>query len=184
MSVLWRKLQIIRPVIKKLQGQVAKINEKVGEARKALEKAQQDLKDDLMNKEKLEEERKCRKTLFKWRDIEEKILAQKAKIKWPQLGDENYFHAIVKEWNKSHYLASMEDDSGRVLSTVEDIEEETLKFYHSLVSQSENRNELGIVALREGRQVLVEDRRKLVLPITREEIIHALKQMGGDKASG
>lgn len=41
--------------------------------------------------------------LIKWLEVDERIMSQRAKIKWLKLGDDNkaYFHASVKEWKPS-----------------------------------------------------------------------------------
>lgn len=83
---------------------------------------------------------------------------------WETVND-SYFHAIVKDRNKSNGISRIEDDDGKVLTFFEDIERETLRFYHRLVGQSMNMmNGVDMIALREGKHVSEEDFRNLTKP--------------------
>lgn len=80
-------------------------------------------------------------------------------------------------------MIKLEDDSGRLLVTFDEIERETLKFYGDLVGKAaELRTWSDIVALRGGKQVSTEDRKALITPITQDEIVEALHQLGDRKA--
>lgn len=109
------------------------------------------------------------------------MLAQRAEIKWLQLGDGNnaYFHATVKEKNKCANIQKLVGEDGSLLYSPEDIEKEVLNLYSKLVGDSANvMISLDIVVLREGAQITREYGKYLVQPVTDNEILSAIKVLG------
>lgn len=124
---------------------------------------------------------------MKWAEIDERIWAQKSKATWVQLGDRNnsYFHAILKDRSRVNGAVRIHDESGKLVTEFEDIENETLRFYKELVGNESGRSRgINIQAMRRGKQFTEEQQRDLIRPVNVEEIRLALNQMGYHKAPG
>lgn len=97
-------------------------------ARAELEKAQQELGGNIFDRCLIEKEVEKKSELRKWLEVEEKIMAQKAKINWLNLGDGNnkYFHAAVKEKNRGTRILKLIRKDGIVATEHKDLEHEVL----------------------------------------------------------
>lgn len=138
MYVIWRKLKLLIPEMRKMQRPYSNIQEKIRRGRTELEGVQQRLSCNRFDRKFIEEEEISRNELKKWCDIEERILAQRAKITCLKLGDGNsvYLHVSVREKNKGTRIHRMRDDGVEVTSQ-EEIEKEMTEFYRKLVGQDE-----------------------------------------------
>ena len=76
--------------------------------------------------------------LEKWSMIEESAQRQKARAKWIQLGDANnkYFSSVIKERTQKKHIRSILSIDGRMLYEPQDIQEEFVMFYKSLMGSS------------------------------------------------
>ncbi|XP_058777013.1 uncharacterized protein LOC131651366 [Vicia villosa] len=99
---LWKKLIRLQPVMKALNKAVTEEVRKIQECRDKLDQAQKMLQSDVRNPEYCRMVKHWTEELLKQTELEEKILKQKAKIDWIQLGDGNnaYFFANLKAKNK------------------------------------------------------------------------------------
>lgn len=85
-----------------------------------------------------------------------KIISQKAKVDWLQLGDSNnaYFNAIVKGNNKQIGLYKVEDQNRKVLVDTKDIETKIITFYQALVGEAALiLRHVDVEVLRDGKQL-------------------------------
>ena len=76
--------------------------------------------------------------LEKWSLIEESALRQKSRIKWIQLGDENnkYISSVIKERTQKKQVRSIMSLNGQMLYDPQEIQEEFVMFYKSLMGSS------------------------------------------------
>ncbi|XP_058753184.1 uncharacterized protein LOC131626385 [Vicia villosa] len=187
MYICWRKLIRLQKVMISLNRAIADGVKRIQLSRDNLEKVQTMLEEDKFNRDIIEQAKYWTDEIIKGTNIEEKILSQKAKVDWLQLGDGNnrYFHAIVNQKNKQKSLLGLEDQNGKLLTGFQDLEEEILKFYTNLVgTASNNLDHVDIMALRNETQLREDQRVELEQPITVNEITNALKSIGDSKAPG
>lgn len=99
---IWKKLQFLQPRLKQFNMQYSNIRKKIEHAREELEKIQRRLIADRFNPLLVDQESDSRQVLDYWLDLDEKVMAQRAKNLWLKLGDGNnsYFHALVKDKNR------------------------------------------------------------------------------------
>lgn len=119
--------------------------------------------------------------------MEEQILQQKSKVEWLKLGDGNnsFFHATVKEKNKRIGIYQLEDSTGRLLTDLQEIENEVLSFYDGLICHTApNLEGVNIVALRSGSQLDTTAQLSLIGPVFELEVVTVLKGIGDSKALG
>ena len=76
--------------------------------------------------------------LEKWSLIEESAPRQKSRIKWILLGDANnkYFSSVIKERTQKKQIRSIMSLNGQMLYDPQEIQEEFVKFYKSLMGSS------------------------------------------------
>lgn len=113
--------------------------------------------------------------IIKRTETEEKILSQKAKMDWLQLGDYNnkHFHAIVNQKNKQKSLLRIESQTGEHLTDFQDLEKKIMSFYGNLVgTASDCLDHVDILALRNNTQLREDQRVELEQPITDKETHH------------
>ena len=67
--------------------------------------------------------------------IEESALRQKARARWIKLGDANnkYFSSVIKERTQKKHIRSILSIDGRMLYELQEIQEEFVTFYKSLM---------------------------------------------------
>ena len=70
--------------------------------------------------------------------IEESALRQKARARWITVGDVNnkYFSSVIKERNQKKHIRSILSIDGRMLYEPQEIQEEFVMFYKSLMGSS------------------------------------------------
>lgn len=109
--------------------------------------------------------------------MEKRDLKQISKIEWLKVGDgiNKYFHAFRKAKNNSNTLNRFHTNTGNVVETKEEIEEEILKFYKSLMGTADVEVDgVNIVVLRKGPQLNTNQREFLTRPVGEEEIEKSL----------
>ncbi|XP_058752429.1 uncharacterized protein LOC131625599 [Vicia villosa] len=85
--------------------------------------------------------------------IDEQIARQRSKIAWIRLGDGNnsFFHASLRSKQKLNMISRLHKDDGTVAESQQDIEEEVLRFYGSLMGNANTSIEgVDINHLRKG----------------------------------
>ncbi|PNX68058.1 transposon TX1 putative 149 kDa protein [Trifolium pratense] len=129
MFVLWRKLLRLQHVIRKLSRPVTGINITLDKAREDLRQAHSRLLQDRMNPLNIITIKEYIEVVIKWSNMEEKMLQQKAKIEWLMMGDGNnkYLHASIKVKQKQCELRTLYKEDGTMVTTHEDIEQESAR---------------------------------------------------------
>lgn len=116
----------------------------------------------------------------------ENILKQKSKIHWLQCGDGNnrFFHASLKSRSKSDILV-LQDAAGNKLVEGAAIEREITSLYKQLLGSAvETCTAVDLSIVGKGPVLSIQQRRKLVTPVTTAEILSTLNSIGDDKAPG
>lgn len=136
---VWNSLKVIKTKLKALHvGEFGDVRDRIAQSRDELAKCQDVLQQDLWNSEVLELEREARIQRRKWLRIHNSIMQQKARIKWIKDGDSDsqFFHASVKARTAGNIIVKLIDENGQVLSGMQEIEAEVLKFYKELLGES------------------------------------------------
>ncbi|XP_058783262.1 uncharacterized protein LOC131657933 [Vicia villosa] len=119
--------------------------------------------------------------------MEEGSLQQKAKVDWLQLGDGNnsFFHTVVREKNKQNNMVSLTSLTGVELSKKEDIAEEIIGFYKSLVGTAAHTLQgIDLPCLMRGNTLSRKGALSLIQPFSEQEVWDALSGIGNTKAPG
>ncbi|XP_019190133.1 PREDICTED: uncharacterized protein LOC109184574 [Ipomoea nil] len=115
---------------------------------------------------------------------EECFWRQKARIKWLREGDANtrYFHAVVKDRHRRQRISSVKN-SGLLLTTQEDIQQEAVNFYTTLFSAEDCPGSSALVdCLSSG--LTDREAQSLLAPLSREEVKEAVWKLDPDSAAG
>nr|XP_010312970.1 uncharacterized protein LOC104644590 [Solanum lycopersicum] len=135
MEKVWNKLKALQPVLKQLNRKEFKyISNQIEEARNELGDIQYQLYHQARY-ELVAKEKELLLKLEKWSLIEESALRQKARAKWIKLGDANnkYFSSVIKERSQKKNIRSLMSLDGRKLSEPQEIQDEFVLFYKSLM---------------------------------------------------
>eukprot|EP01018_Ginkgo_biloba_P012862 Gb_10551 [translate_table: standard] len=162
-------------------------------------KARLELEEDLLNvQEEIDKEGLSHGLAIKEADLsraldtllqeEEELWRLKSKMLWLSTADRNtsFFHKASIQRIHKNFIGKIKNQSGNWLSSLEEIREEAVSFFSSLliaeqVDRSEVQNEILEVI---PNLILDEDNRLLTNPITLEELEHTLARMKEDKALG
>lgn len=104
-------------------------------------------------------------------------MKKKSRIQWLQQGDSNtaYFHDVMKDRCNNKRMERLVDDQGNECITKEDIENEVLQFYMSLLGISKgNLRGVDVRIIRQERVLSVKQRKELCRAVKSEEIDAAL----------
>ncbi|XP_058765506.1 uncharacterized protein LOC131638998 [Vicia villosa] len=165
---------------KGIQGQIE-------EARDELQSAQVELQMDRLNGSKAEKVKNLTEKVIHLNNIEEKMLAQRAKINWIRLGDGNnrFFHATLKGKNKQTRIQSLQTGSDDIVTDQQSIKEEVIQFYKNLVgTPASDLTGIDIEAMRRGPQLNRDQMEQLTVLVTDEEIYQCLMTMKDQTAPG
>ena len=187
MRGIWYKLKALQPNLRQLnKKEFQYIGQKIEKARSELEDLQEKLynqaQDDLVNKE-----RELLIQLEKWSLLEENALRQKARARWITLGDTNnkYFSAVIKERNQNKQIRSILSLDGKMLYEPQEIQEEFVSFYKSLMGSSAGKlPAINAEVMKKGPVLSRQQRIQLCTDVTEQEIYTALQSIRNDKAPG
>ncbi|XP_058757171.1 uncharacterized protein LOC131630409 [Vicia villosa] len=185
MERLWRKLQRLQHVLRKLSKPVSDIQGKIAAARNNLNQAYADLNANQRKGQYMDAIKKCTDDLVKWNDMEEKSMQQRTKLNWIKMGDDNsaYFHAYLKTRGNAKHIQFLQTVDGNMLTEQDQIEEEFLQLYKGLMGRAENSlTHIDIEAMRGGKQITSDQSNMLIGQVTIAEIEEALKGIGDQKS--
>ncbi|CAK8543759.1 unnamed protein product [Lathyrus sativus] len=187
MFVLWHKLKRLKHGLKQFSKPLSDIKTKLISARNILEETQEQLRNDRMNTNLIGKAKDLAEAVISLNEMEWKILHQRAKIDWIRKGDVNnqYFYAAIKSRHYSNCLSNLKKSDGSQITIKPDIEDEVIKFYSNLMGKdAETINHIDIKAMRMGKQLDINQREYLTIPISENDITKALKGIGDLKAPG
>ncbi|XP_058784732.1 uncharacterized protein LOC131659577 [Vicia villosa] len=187
MFILWTKLKRLQEILYKLHRPLTLAKQNHLQARNQLIQAQNNLARDRMNRDMINEVKKCTENLINWSNIELDILKQRSKICWLKSGDENssFFHASVKAKQDQRAMNRLEKDDGSVITSQVEIEKEVLDFYSQLMGNNDDDLYcIDLEAMRQRPQLTNTQREILVKPISDEEIFSSLQGIDTSSAPG
>ncbi|KAH1233546.1 Short-chain dehydrogenase TIC 32, chloroplastic [Glycine max] len=184
---LWNKLKRLQQDMRRFSKPLSNLKQNLIKAREYLQFAQENLRNNNMNGHRIDRVRKLTKDVINLNEMEEKMLMQRAKVDWIRKGDGNnsFFHAIIKSRNNRRNIYMLQKTDGTLLENQSEIEDEIMDFYKKLMGTEDSQlHHIDIDAMRNGKQVNMEQRRYLVSNITEQDIERALKGIGDDKSPG
>ncbi|XP_058776555.1 uncharacterized protein LOC131650866 [Vicia villosa] len=187
MFVIWRKLQRLKPDLTKLSRSRSSINEELTKARTELTVAQESLVSNRMDATAIEKVKMLTTKVIEWNELEESMMRQRTKIDWLRMQDGNnaYFYATLKIKSQHRSLNVLHQDDGTVLNGKDEIHQEVLKYYRSIMgTKVPTLKHVDIDILRKGKQITRAQGDSLIARVTEEEIRIALKGIGDLKAPG
>ena len=119
--------------------------------------------------------------------IEENSLRQKARARWITLGDANnkYFSSVIKERNQKKHIRSISSLDGRLLYEPQEIREEFVMIYKSLMGSSAGKlPAINAQVMKRGPVLSRQQRLQLCTDITEHEFYTALQSIGSDNEPG
>ena len=123
--------------------------------------------------------------LEKWSMIEESALRQKSRIRWIQLGDDNFFSSVIKDRTQKKQIISIMSLKGKMLYDPQEIQDEFVMFYKSLMGTSAGKlPAINAQVMKRGPTLTKQQRLQLCTAVTEQEIYDGLKSIGNDKAPG
>lgn len=188
---IWQKMKLCKEPLKRLLRQeMGSLDNRVAEAREKLDSIQkqitQHMGTDVANT-LFTIEKEAVVELQKWSNIQEKVLKQKSKVHWLEVGDNNnrYFFAYMKTRANMNNISILTSLDGRHLLKHDEIEKEILQFYKSLMgSRKDCLPSIDINVMRKGPRLELIKQRELCEIVTQEEIKDALFDIADDKAPG
>ncbi|XP_019253580.1 PREDICTED: uncharacterized protein LOC109232306 [Nicotiana attenuata] len=136
MLKVWHKLKQLKKELKLLNNEeYNSVGPKIQVARNKLMNIQMGMASPETDEEMIALEKETKTELAKWLEVEESIMKQKARIKWLKVGDSNtaYFHACVKNRQARNHIGRLMDNTGKLLQSEKEVEEEILNFYKKLL---------------------------------------------------
>src|SRR4051812_17405741 len=106
------------------------------------------------------------------------MMGQKAKIDWLRYSDGNnkYFHASMKARHQLKNIKNIQKSDGSFIHNQQELEKEVIDFYKRLMGTAATDLEgIDTGAMRDGAQLNSAQRDMLIMPVTKTEILKALK---------
>ncbi|CAN1806221.1 Transposon TX1 uncharacterized 149 kDa protein [Linum perenne] len=132
-----------------------------------------------------EEERTVRETLRRCWQIEECYWAQRARVKWLELGDKNtsFFHASTVQRRRRNTIRRLMNEDGSWLDEQDEMMQHVTDFYKNLFTEERRVVDYSVL---QGLPQTVGDTRRASLdrPINEWEIKNAVFQLGPTKSPG
>ncbi|KAM3249064.1 hypothetical protein P3L10_010833 [Capsicum annuum] len=166
---LWFRLKHIKEGLKALNCQEFKqVFEKITKCKEQLANIQVQKRDLHQYKTLFQQEKELKSNLETWTNIKESILKQKSRVQWLILGDSNsaYFFASIRRRISQNTIISLVNEQGAAIQFSDGIVQEVTHFYKEL---------LGTTVIQMPA---------LIAPVTRNEVIMALKGIDDAKAPG
>ncbi|WMV39129.1 hypothetical protein MTR67_032514 [Solanum verrucosum] len=117
--------------------------------------------------------------------IQEKVLSQKARIKWLEDGDTNsaFFHRVIKDKRKKHSIHKIKDQEGNWVEGTTQVVDVAVNFFTNLFKAEPTEEDSNIFNLVE-RVVTIEDNNNLNSLSTLQEIKNTIFSIDPDSAPG
>ncbi|XP_019108013.1 uncharacterized protein LOC109136392 [Beta vulgaris subsp. vulgaris] len=131
------------------------------------------------------EERQLYNQYRHWSKVDDSILKQKSRIDGITHGDTNskLFFIAAKVRKARNNISVLYNDQGVLLSKPEEIQEEIVGFYRSLLrTAAPTIQAVDLQTVRVGSSLSLEARSRLMVPITKQEIDAALNNIKDSKA--
>ncbi|XP_074277626.1 uncharacterized protein LOC141601261 [Silene latifolia] len=114
------------------------------------------------------------------------FLAQKAKVDWLKLGDENsqYFHSTIRQRRAHNKVFQILDSDGKLYVDNVAIQDAFISFYKGLLDTSKKVDKISVAVIQNGRVLNEAHHNLLMADVTGEEVRKAMFDICGTKAPG
>ena len=186
---LAKKLKELKPVLRNLsKAQVGDITRRTKEAFEKLCASQQKTLS-TPSQANSAEENMLYERWVRLSGIEEKVLSQKAKLHWLEVGDGNniHFHNAAKTREIRNTIREIQREDGTTAATQEDIKTEAVRYFNGfLATQVQDYQGISVEALKELLNFECEelDQNMLVQNVTADDIKEVIFKMARNKAPG
>ncbi|XP_074318592.1 uncharacterized protein LOC141655409 [Silene latifolia] len=118
------------------------------------------------------EEFEASKDLREMTEARDSFLAQKSKIHWLQQGDTNssYFHGMIKKRRNGNRVMMIEDRTGHLCDTPEQIQNAFLEYYQGLLGDSKETKRVHRRIIEKGIRCNDDHHAMLCRPVTGKEV--------------
>ncbi|XP_016497543.1 uncharacterized protein LOC107816354 [Nicotiana tabacum] len=185
---VWNKLKMLKGDLKQLNSQeFSNIEHKIQAAKTKLEGIQAQMLGSGTGNETIAQEKAAKLELAKWLEVEESVLKQKSRIKWIKLGDSNtsYFHTCVKNRQATNHFGRLVNNTGQILQSTNEVEEELLNFYMKLLGTAASQlPAVDTEIMQKGCMLSRQQQLRLIKPVTREEVKKSILDIHDSKALG
>lgn len=182
MMVLVNKLKRLKNVLIKWKNdRFKKFSEQVLTAKSSMDEVQRQLQAQPLRNDLVVKEKEDVKTYAKLARYEESINKEKSKVRWMETGDLNtrFFFNSLKERRSRNNILVVNSRADVKLEDDRLIGKEYVDFFSSLFGGDSDHGEMQEVLnkLHFDRIISPSDAEKLVLPVTRDEIVEALSSI-------
>lgn len=187
LQTTWNRLKAVKEAMKGLHNRAySNARQKVDDYRQRLKciQAQSDLQ---QNVQLQLEERELYNQYRHWSKVDDSIMKQKSRIDWMTHRDTNskLFFTATKVRKARNNISILYNDQGVLLTKPEEIQEEIVGFYRSLLGTAAPIIQaIDLQTVRAGASLSLEARSRLLVPITKQEINDALNNINDSKAPG
>ncbi|XP_074283670.1 uncharacterized protein LOC141608207 [Silene latifolia] len=114
------------------------------------------------------------------------FLAQKAKVDWLKLGDENsqYFHSTIRQRRAHNKVFQIHDSDGKLCVDNSAIQDAFISYYKGLLGTSKKVDKISVAVIQNGRVLTEAHHNLLMADVTGEEVRKAMFDICGTKAPG
>ncbi|XP_020252239.1 uncharacterized protein LOC109829580 [Asparagus officinalis] len=187
MFSVYSKLKKLKESLKGLNKRhFSNISEQVLRAKAEVDEVQMKLQSDPLNSELIRQEKCCISKYSKLFACELSFYQQKARINWSLQGDKNtsFFHSIIKSNRHHSRVLTLYNSDGGKISDGEDIVNEFISFYKSLMGTAKHTSTANANIISSGPCLMENQRRDLSMPVNDEEIKAAVFSIPDNKAPG
>ncbi|XP_019241257.1 PREDICTED: uncharacterized protein LOC109221251 [Nicotiana attenuata] len=181
------RLKAMKPVFKDLNNKnFRNIIEKINQARRELIEYQQEMNRNYSDQLRMMEKEAIFQ-LEKWSSIKEKILQQKSRAHWINVGDGNnkYFFAMLKDRTSRKNIHTLTALNGEILTDPKRIKKEIVDFYRALMGTAATTlPAVNMQILKKGPQLNHQQIVELTKDISKHEVNECMHAIGNDKAPG
>nr|GEX07717.1 hypothetical protein [Tanacetum cinerariifolium] len=178
-----KKLRSLKRDLKKLASKDGNIFENVQKLKEHLKDVQVRIDKEPHNKELRIEESSVIEEYVAARKDEEKLLYQKAKVKWLSEGDRNnaFFHRVLKSKSHRSKISTISDDLGNIF-TGDDVAPQFVKHFERFLGCEGHVRDPSNISDLFKRKLSMEEAAFMVRDVTDKEVKEAMFQIDGNKA--
>ncbi|XP_074292579.1 uncharacterized protein LOC141619458 [Silene latifolia] len=187
MFQLIKKLKKLKHPLKKLNNDgYGNIDNTALVAKTVLENIQKQLYVDPRNVVLQAEERVAAQIYKDLDEAKNSFLAQKAKVKWVNLGDDNtrFFHSKIKARRAQNKVLKIKDMHGVVYYEVNTIEQAFIKYYQEVLGSYTQVIKVCPTVVKKGKTATSEQAKFMLQEMTKTEVKEALFSIPVEKAHG
>ncbi|GJS86396.1 RNA-directed DNA polymerase, eukaryota, reverse transcriptase zinc-binding domain protein [Tanacetum coccineum] len=178
-----KKLKGLKRDLKKLTWKDGNIFDKVNCLKMQLKDVQLRIDKDPYDKDLRNEESKCLSEYVEAMKDKEKMLYQKAKIKWLSVGDRNnaYFHRVLKNRNHKNIINSIRDGKGNLYKE-KDVADQFVNHFQAFLGNTETVKDCDYIIPLIKKKLNAYTTNFMVRDVCGEEIKAAMFQIESNKA--